>query len=152
MTKRERNDFNKENKARLQLTLFLFGMSLAPASFETFKVQLDISYKIKGENRVFKNELLHPQDPFETDAVQVHFDVSRHTDNQGGYLLGFTIKALQSIELIHFNATFLADLQNQAMLANGFQNWSQAREFDKRDRISAIPSSVSWYTQFNLQG
>lgn len=69
-------------------------MSLAPASFEASKVQLDISYKVKGENRVFKNELLHQQGPFETDAVQVNFNVSRHTDNKGCYILGFTIKAL----------------------------------------------------------
>lgn len=94
MTKRERNNFNKENKARLQLAFFLFEMSLAPASFEASKVQLNISYKVKGENRVFKNELLHQQGPFETDAVQVNFNVSRHTDNKGGYILGFTIKAL----------------------------------------------------------
>ncbi|CAO3675753.1 unnamed protein product [Rhizopus stolonifer] len=38
------------------------------------------------------------------------------------------------------------------MLANGFQSWSQAREFSRNDKIPAIHSSIAWYTQLHLQG
>lgn len=46
----------------------------------------------------------------------------------------------------------MADLKDQRMMANGFQSWSQAREFTKNDKIPAIRSSIAWYTQLNLQG
>ncbi|KAI9274211.1 glycoside hydrolase superfamily [Sporodiniella umbellata] len=46
----------------------------------------------------------------------------------------------------------MVDLHEQRMLANGFQSWSQARELSVNDKIQAIPSSVAWYTQMNLQG
>jgi hypothetical protein len=125
-------------------------MRLAPASFQTSKAQLNLYYKVDGGKKVikYKNELI----PFSTDAVQVTTQARPHTDNKGGYILTFTIKALKPIELVRFEASFMTDLQDQLMLANGFQSWSQAREFSKNDKIPAIHSSIAWYTQLNLQG
>ncbi|EIE80181.1 hypothetical protein RO3G_04886 [Rhizopus delemar RA 99-880] len=125
-------------------------MRLAPASFQTSKAQLNLYYKVDGGKKVikYKNELI----PFSTDAVQVTTQARPHTDNKGGYILTFTIKALKPIELARFEASFMTDLQDQLMLANGFQSWSQAREFSKNDKIPAIHSSIAWYTQLNLQG
>ena len=125
-------------------------MRLAPASFQTSKAQLNLYYKVDGGKKVikYKNELL----PFSTDAVQVTTQARPHTDNKGGYLLTFTIKALKPIELVRIESSFMTDLQDQLMLANGFQSWSQAREFSKNDKIPAIHSSIAWYTQLNLQG
>lgn len=127
-------------------------MSLAPASFENAKIQLDLTYKVDKNEYKFKNELVHQQAPFTSDALQVTYKVSRHTDNKGGYIISFIVKALKQVELVYFNATFLADLQDQRMLANGFQSWSQSKELSRNDKIPPIPSSVAWYTQMNLQG
>lgn len=129
-------------------------MSLSPGSFETAKALVNVSYKIIGEKKVIrlKNEVLAPGKPFANHALQVSSEVVRHTDGKGGYVLSIGIRALKPIEMVHFEATYMADLNDQRMMANGFQSWSQAREFTKHDKIPAIRSSIAWYTQLNLQG
>ncbi|KAI8095256.1 glycoside hydrolase superfamily [Thamnidium elegans] len=129
-------------------------MSLSPGSFETAKAIVDVSYKVIGEKKVIrlKNEILAPGKPFANHALQVTSEVVRHTDGKGGYVLSIGIRALKPIEMVHFEATYMADLNDQRMMANGFQSWSQAREFTKHDKIPAIRSSIAWYTQLNLQG
>lgn len=129
-------------------------MSLAPSSFETAKAQLDIYYKVAGEKKAVKlrNELVAPGKPYVDQTIQVSTKVVRHTDNKGGYVLSISVKAFKPIKLVHFQATYMADLKDQRMMANGFQSWSQAREFTKNDKIPAIRSSIAWYTQLNLQG
>jgi hypothetical protein len=129
-------------------------MSLSPASFETSTAQVDISYKLLCDKKIIKhkNELVSPGKPFTTSTIQVTSKVIRHSDNKGGYILYMSIKAFKPIELVQFQATFIADLKYQRMMANGFQSWSQAREFTKNDKIPAIRSSIAWYTQLNLQG
>lgn len=129
-------------------------MSLAPSSFQTSKAQVDIYYKLLGDKKVtkHKNELVSPDKPFTNPNIQVMSKVVRHSDNKGGYILSIGIKAFKQIELVHFQASFIADLKGQRMMANGFQSWSQARELTKNDKIPAIRSSIAWYTQLNLQG
>lgn len=134
--------------------LFIYKMSLSPSSFQNAKARVDISYKVIGEKKVirYKNELLSPGQPFANHTIQVTSEVVRHTDGKGGYVLSIGVRAFKPIEMIHFEATYLADLKDQRMMANGFQSWSQAREFTKNDKIPAIRSSIAWYTQLNLQG
>ena len=129
-------------------------MSLAPSSFETAKAQVDIHYKLLGDKKVIKlrNELVLSSKPYVDDTIQVSSQAVRHDDGKGGYILSIRIKAFKPIELIHFESTYMADLKDQRMMANGFQSWSQAREFTKDGKIPAIRSSIAWYTQFNLQG
>jgi hypothetical protein len=129
-------------------------MSLSPSSFQTAKAKVDINYKIIGEKKVIrlKNELVLTDKPYIDQTIQVSSKVVRHNDGKGGYILSISVKAFKPIELIHFQATYLADLKDQRMMANGFQSWSQAREFTKNDKIPAIRSSIAWYTQLNLQG
>jgi len=129
-------------------------MSLAPSSFQTSKAQVTISYKINGDKNVIrhKNELVQPDRPFINQNIQVSSKVVRHSDGKGGYLLSYHVKAFKPIELVKFEATYMADLKDQRMMANGFQSWSQAREFTKNDKIPAIRTGIAWYTQLNLQG
>jgi hypothetical protein len=129
-------------------------MSLAPSSFQSSKAQVTISYKINGDKNVIqhKNELVQPDRPFINQNIQITSKAVRHTDGKGGYLLSYNIKALKPIELVKFETTYMADLKDQRMMANGFQSWSQAREFTKNDKIPAIRTGIAWYTQLNLQG
>lgn len=130
-------------------------MSLSPASFETSKAQITVSYKLlsdKKKERRIKNEIVQPSLPFTNAHLQVTAKAVRHKDDKGGYVLSISIKALEDLELVSFEATYLADLKDQRMMANGFQSWSQAREFTKNDKIPAIRSGIAWYTQLNLQG
>ncbi|KAI8332852.1 glycoside hydrolase superfamily [Chlamydoabsidia padenii] len=70
----------------------------------------------------------------------------------GGELLNITLKPTIGIELVHFEAKYSVNLNDQKMLANGFQSWSQSKEMGAQDRIQEIRKSVAWYTQYNLQG
>lgn len=130
------------------------NMSLAPSSFQTSKAQVTISYKINGDKNVIrhKNELVQPDRPFINQNIQVSAKVVRHSDGKGGYLLSYHVKAFKAIELVKFEVTYMADLKDQRMMANGFQSWSQAREFTSKDKIPAIRTGIAWYTQLNLQG
>ncbi|RCH89476.1 hypothetical protein CU098_010672, partial [Rhizopus stolonifer] len=115
-------------------------MSLAPESFQQLKPQLSVYYKLdEGKKIKHKNEAV----PFVSDAIQVTSQVSPHTDNKGGYLLTFKIKALKPVELCRFQVQFMTSLEDQRMLANGFQSWSQARELSRNDKIPAIHSSIA---------
>lgn len=129
-------------------------MSLSPGAFKTAKAVVDVYYKIIGEKKVnkIKNEILYPGQPFANHALQVSSEVVRHTDGKGGYVLSIGIRAFKHIELVHFEATYMTELNDQRMMANGFQSWSQARELTKNDKIPAIRSSVAYLTQLNLQG
>ncbi|KAI9470789.1 MAG: glycoside hydrolase superfamily [Benjaminiella poitrasii] len=129
-------------------------MSLAPTSFQSSKAQLTLSYRLEGDKRTIrhKNELLMPSHPFKNEHVQVSVKAEPHSDGKGGYILTISVKALKALKLISFETNYLADLRDQRMMANGFQSWSQAREFTKNDRIHAIRSGIAWYTQLNLQG
>jgi alpha-galactosidase len=60
---------------------------------------------------------------------------------------GETSLTLQQLEI-----EFSMNLEQQVMFAEGFQCWSTSKEMDKYNKLSAIPSVVSWITQFNLQG
>ncbi|CEJ00112.1 hypothetical protein RMCBS344292_14178 [Rhizopus microsporus] len=127
-------------------------MNLSPTSFQNSKAQLCFYYKLDKKLVKHKNELIQPGGTFSTDAAQVTLKTLPHTNNKGGYILSFSVKAKKPIELAQFKATFMTDLQDQRMLANGFQSWSQAREMTKNDKINPIRSSIAWYTQLNLQG
>lgn len=58
----------------------------------------------------------------------------------------------KSVQLQELQVEFTMNLEQQVMFAEGFQCWSTSKEMDKYNRLSAIPSVVSWITQFNLQG
>ncbi|KAI8643002.1 glycoside hydrolase superfamily [Parasitella parasitica] len=129
-------------------------MSLAPSSFEISEAKVTIHYKYAGDKKVIRheNEIVRPGKPFIGQDIQVSSKAVSHSDKKGGYLLSYHIKAFKRIELVKFEATYMTDLKNQRMMANGFQSWSQAREFTKDDKIPPIRSGIAWYTQLNLQG
>lgn len=129
-------------------------MNLSPASFETNKSQITISYKVKGDSRVVhhNNELVEPGKPLLDENLRVSTKAVPHTDGKGGYLLSISVHANKPVELLGFEASYFADLRDLRMMANGFQSWSQAREFTKNDKIPGIRSGIAWYTQYNLQG
>jgi argininosuccinate lyase len=130
-------------------------MSLSPTSFKTSQAQITISYKLFSDKKKVlrvKKEIVQPGLPFVNAHLQVTAKAVRHKDEKGGYVLSISIEALQDMELVSFEATYIADLKDQRMMANGFQSWSQAREFTKNDKIPAIRSGIAWYTQLNLQG
>lgn len=130
-------------------------MNLAPASFQTNKSQITISYKLKGDSKVihYNNELLEPGKPLLLqENVRITTKTVPHSDGKGGYLLSISVQSGKAIELLGFEASYFAELRDLRMMANGFQSWSQAREFTKNDKIPGIRSGIAWYTQYNLQG
>ncbi|KAI9252663.1 glycoside hydrolase superfamily [Sporodiniella umbellata] len=125
-------------------------MSLSPSSFQQISPRLKVYYKI-GDSKKFtkyKNEAI----PLVSDDIQVMSNFSPHVHHEGSCIATFTIKAFKKVEINQFQLSFATQIQEQRMLANGFQSWSQAREFSKNDKIPAIRPSVAWYTQLNLQG
>ncbi|GAA5804179.1 hypothetical protein HPULCUR_009666 [Helicostylum pulchrum] len=56
------------------------------------------------------------------------------------------------VSLNHLEIELEVNLENQVMMAEGFQCWSTTKELDRYSTLSAIPGVVSWFTQFNLQG
>ncbi|KAI8983901.1 glycoside hydrolase superfamily [Pilobolus umbonatus] len=126
-------------------------MNLAPYSFYKLKGLLEFSYKLgKSETKVeYKDKIIHPDYPYSNEIVRVKSTCIRHTS---GCILTFHLKTSIDIELIHFRVNYMIDLELQKMLANGFQSWSQTREFNNSNKIPAIRSPIAWYTQLNLQG
>jgi len=73
--------------------------------------------------------------------------------NQNGFVLTLSVKSEKGVELSGpLEMKYDMDLKDLKMLSNGFQSWSQAREFDSNSRIQKIRSTIAWYTQFHLQG
>src|ERR1700730_2882447 len=68
---------------------------------------------------------------------------------ENGYEWGLEGWTLVDIELNYLKATYWADLTDLRMLANGYQSWSQTREFNEYGRISKIPYPVAWITKMN---
>jgi hypothetical protein len=56
------------------------------------------------------------------------------------------------VDLKHLEIQLDMNLENQVMMAEGFQCWSTTKEMDRYSKMSAIPGVVAWFTQFNLQG
>jgi alpha-galactosidase len=56
------------------------------------------------------------------------------------------------IKLHVFEVSFMTELANHSMMAEGFQAWSQTKEVDKSSTLPAIQSTVAWITKFDLQG
>jgi hypothetical protein len=69
-----------------------------------------------------------------------------------GYEWTLEVWTLIDIELHQLKATYWTDLTDIRMLANGYQSWSQTREYNEYGRISKIPLPVAWITKMNLQG
>ncbi|KAI7902159.1 glycoside hydrolase superfamily [Cokeromyces recurvatus] len=57
-----------------------------------------------------------------------------------------------SVELNYLEFEYDMNLEAKVMMAEGFQCWSTTKEMGKYNRLAAIPSVVSWFTKFNLQG
>lgn len=69
------------------------------------------------------------------------------------YEVVYEFKPLESqVFMKHLEIEYEMNLQQQVMLAEGFQCWSTTKELGPHNRLSAIPKVVSWVTQFNLQG
>jgi hypothetical protein len=69
------------------------------------------------------------------------------------YQVAYKFQPLESDVLLkHLEIEFDMVLSNQVMMAEGFQCWSTTKELDRYSKLAAIPSVVSWITQFNLQG
>ena len=73
--------------------------------------------------------------------------------NLNGLILTVSVKSEKGAELSGpIELKYDTDLKDMKMLSNGFQSWSQTREFDSKSRIQKIQSTIAWYTQFHLQG
>lgn len=132
-------------------------MPLDLASFDSAAARVDLSYKHRDSADPaidLKQVVLRLDQPFSNRDLSITTSIQPHDGKSlpSGRLLNITITALKPIELVHFEAKYLVDLDGQRMLANGFQSWSQAREYEAHDRIPAIRSSVAYWTQYNLQG
>lgn len=77
---------------------------------------------------------------------------SVHLLDPDNFELEYTLTAQKDLVLKQVEIELDMDLQDQVMMAEGFQCWSTTKEMDRYNKISAIPSVVAWFTQFNLQG
>lgn len=129
-------------------------MSLSPSFFQTASARVDISYKTisspNSEAIKLKDAIVRPGTSYNDANLILTLTSTKAKD--GGYLLDILVQPKTDIELVHFEAKFSTVLADQKMLANGFQSWSQTREFGSNDRIPDMKKSVAWYTQYNLQG
>lgn len=89
----------------------------------------------------------------DTEKHQV-FKLSRsvHLLDPDNFELEYTLTAQKDLVLKQVKIELDMDLQDQVMMAEGFQCWSTTKEMDRYNKISAIPNVVAWFTQFNLQG
>jgi alpha-galactosidase len=76
---------------------------------------------------------------------------TKSIDNDN-FELEYKITAQEDILLKGLDIEMNMNLDNQVMMAEGFQSWSTTKELDRYNKMSAIPGVVSWFTQFNLQG
>jgi alpha-galactosidase len=92
----------------------------------------------------FEKEVLLGQLRVEKSTIQLdgdNFELHYKVLNQG-----------DDVTLSHFEMELDINLDNQVMMAEGFQCWSTTREVDRYSRMAAIPGPVAWFTKFNLQG
>ncbi|CAO3596199.1 unnamed protein product [Absidia cylindrospora] len=129
-------------------------MSLSPSFFQTASARVDISYQVVSSPNCEvikrKDAIVCPGTDYNDANLILSLTCAKAKD--GGYLLDILVKPKTNIELVHFEAKFSTVLTDYKMLANGFQSWSQTREFGVNDRIPDMKKSVAWYTQYNLQG
>lgn len=84
-----------------------------------------------------------------------HIKISRSVNllDPDNYELQYDFTAQkEQVVLNHLEIQLDVNLDDQVMMAEGFQCWSTTKEMDRYSKISAIPGVVAWFTQFNLQG
>jgi alpha-galactosidase len=88
----------------------------------------------------------------ESKGEKIKVDRSIKSIDNDNFELEFKIIAQQDMTLKDLEIQMNMNLDDQVMMAEGFQCWSTTKEMDRYNKMSAIPSVVSWFTQFNLQG
>lgn len=101
-----------------------------------------------------KVESNHNSVPFSNTIGQLKLKRSVNILDSDNFELQYELTAQEGhdVNLKHLEIQLGVNLNNQVMMAEGFQCWSTSKEMDKYSRMSAIPGVVAWFTQFNLQG
>ncbi|CAO3641575.1 unnamed protein product [Mucor fragilis] len=142
----------------MRLILLFFSLVLIPllqamtAPFDTLLLETpsvaSIRYTVDGiETRLSL--------PLQTAATVGQLNVEKSVEllDPDNYRVAYAFTPLKdTVVMQHLELQYEMDLQQQVMLAEGFQCWSTTKELGPHSRLSAIPSVVSWITQFNLQG
>ncbi|CAO0802984.1 unnamed protein product [Mucor circinelloides] len=123
-----------------------------PAPFETLLLEtpsvVNVKYTVNGVD----TSLSLPLEAVAT-IGQLKVEKSVKLLDPDNYQVAYEFTPLQDqVVMKHLEIDYEMDLQHQVMLAEGFQCWSTTKELGLHSRLSAIPSVVSWITQFNLQG
>lgn len=137
---------------------FSFGFRMNPEIFKTTSPTLSVLNRpyiqegVLGALQAFSGLSLNSSSPQERDGFtfKTKFDP---VANHNGFILTLSVKSEKGGQLNGpLEMKYNIDLKDMKMLSNGFQSWSQAREFDSNSRIQKIRSSIAWYTQYHLQG
>lgn len=136
----------------LLLFLYLLPYILCMTPYET--LLLNENESIAHVKYTIDNKQSHLVASFTNAEEKQVLILSRsvHLLDPNNFELEYTLTAEKDMILNGVEIELDMDLQDQVMMAEGFQCWSTTKEMDRYNKISAIPSVVSWFTQFNLQG
>jgi hypothetical protein len=129
-----------------------------PEIFQTVTPTLSFSHRpcvqdgVLGALQSLENLSFDTKTPHQQDSLTFNTKFEP-VANHNGLILTVSVKAEKGAELTGpIELKYNVDLNDLKMMSNGFQSWSQAREFDSKSRIQKIQSTIAWYTQFHLQG
>ncbi|KAG2183071.1 hypothetical protein INT44_006052, partial [Umbelopsis vinacea] len=129
-----------------------------PEIFKTVTPTLSFSHRpnvqegVLGALQALENLSLDAKTPHQQDGLTFTTKFEPVT-TLNGLILTVSVKSEKGAELSGpIELKYATDLKDMKMMSNGFQSWSQAREFDSKSRIQKIQSTIAWYTQFHLQG
>lgn len=90
-------------------------------------------YLFRGKEMAFE---FYPVQPLERVGVSIH---GVRTPVEGGYRFTFTLTPSEEIVLEHVSVDIPAGLNyHSRVFVNGFQSWTESREFDLREKIAPL--------------
>ncbi|KAI8086388.1 glycoside hydrolase superfamily [Halteromyces radiatus] len=136
---------------------FNIGFTMIPLSNTLTKHDAFIELRYTIGNKYYQLSA-----PFDSQSVtDSHLLIKRTftSISQDSFEIEYTIEPTNNhqedsslIKLHHFEVFFDTDFNNNTIMAEGFQCWSQTREMDKTTTLPKIQSTVAWITKFDLQG
>lgn len=135
----------------LILLSYLFHFLFAMSPYDTILLgetpsSLHIKYAANEE------QFNYASVPFAETVGHIHIKKSVNLLDPDNYELQYEFTAEKQLVLNHLEIQMDVNLENQIMMAEGFQCWSTSKEMDRYSKIAPIPGVVAWFTQFNLQG
>ncbi|KAJ2955501.1 hypothetical protein NQZ79_g8497 [Umbelopsis isabellina] len=122
---------------------------ISPLVFQNTQPVIHFDYTLLTDPQAVRLQYISTSDSPQTSRLKVETSFEKV---ERGYEWIMELSTPEDIEVHHLTATYWADLTDMQMLANGYQSWSQTREFNERGRITKIPAPVAWVTKFDLQG